>query len=57
MCLCEGISPVSGQWRVECVNEKGEGEVTVRRLVFMKTYQLVQSEVRLKSGLLSLLHV
>ena len=53
VCLCEGVSSVSGPWRVEeCGGGSGEeeecqGERT-RRLVFVKTSHLVQTEMRLR---------
>ena len=60
MCLCEGVSSVSGQWRVEeCGGGGGvEGEEEeegkrVRRLVFVKTSHLVQTEMRLRPGILN----
>ena len=55
VCLCEGVSSVSGGWRVEeCgggTGEEGEEEgERVRRLVFVKTSHLVQTEMRLRPG-------
>ena len=65
MCLCEGVSSVSGQWRVEeCGGGGGvEGEEEeeegkrVRRLVFVKTSHLVQTEMRLRPGTLNTQYV
>ena len=47
-----GVSVVSGKWRVEeCGGGDGEeGEERVRRLVFVKTAHLVQTEMRLIPG-------
>lgn len=47
VCLCDGVSVKSGRWRVEECG--GEGE-RVRRLVFVDTSDLVQTEVRLRPG-------
>ena len=53
VCLCEGVSAVSGRWRVEeCGGEGGGGEGgRVRRLVFLSTSHLVQTEMRLRPGI------
>ena len=51
VCLCDGVSSMSGRWRVEeCGGKGGEGE-RVRRLVFMNTSHLVQTEMRLRPGI------
>ena len=56
VCLCEGVSSVSGRWRVEeceeCEEEEGEGggEGKVRRLVFMETSRIIQTKMRLIPG-------
>ena len=50
MCQCEGVSSVSGRWRVEEVGG-GEGMGKVRRFVFEDTCHLVQTEMRLKPGM------
>ena len=53
VCLCEGVSLVSGRWRVEeCEEGEGEGggEGKVRRLVFTETSRIIQTEMRLRPG-------
>lgn len=54
--MCEGVSSVSGRWRVEECGGEGEGggggesEGRIRRLVFAETSTLVQTEMRLIPG-------
>ena len=58
MCQCEGVSSVSGQWKVEEVGG-GDGMEKVRRLVFEDSCRLaiVQTEMRLKPGMYIYTHI
>ena len=49
VCLCQGVSSVSGRWRVEeCEEEEeeGGGEGKVRRLVFTETSHIDRKRFR-----------